>query len=150
MTSTEQDDEGFDEECGGRASLQLPVNPEQLVIRDLNTGDLYKVGENEPEFDYNTWPIAVGDDEKPDSDSDNRTSSTGNNIKTTTKDTISTSSSPGYLTRMYRWLFGKTKDGEGRVTLSDKSRQRNDEKKERTQYSKLNNFKFLYMAELYG
>lgn len=139
----ERDDEDFDDESCGRPSMQLPDNPDQLVIRDLDSGNLYKVGENEPEFDYNTWPL--GDFQNPDGEMDSKMISGKDDTTkpTNSKEKVLVTSSPGYFTRIYRWLFSnKNKNGDNRVTLSDKGRPRNDEKKERTQYSKLNNFKF--------
>ena len=115
-----------------RASQIEPEDCRQLVIRDLDTGDAYMIGENEPDFDYDTYEIGARRITK--------TINTELNARTTPKKL-------SWYKRMTRFLFGKSTDADSpgsaangqEPSMQEGSPDTSDVK---SPFSKLSSFKF--------
>lgn len=44
-------------EDAGRASQRVPEDVEQLKLKNLDTGEEYIIGENDPDFEFDTFEL---------------------------------------------------------------------------------------------
>jgi len=119
-----------------RASMVVPVNKEEMTIRNLDTGEEYLIGENEPDFEYNTYEIGY---QAPTASTSVTQAASPQNHTNTGKDNILTPSKLSYFRRLKIWLWGD-KGIQGRPSSSADKRLSTE--KVKSPFSKLSSFKF--------
>ena len=124
-----------------RKSQIVPTDVRQLVIRDLDTGDAYLVGENEPDFEYNTYEIGLAGQEQQPTEG-------GTGVRR--EPMRLAPPKPSWFRRMTKWLFSKNSndvfeddlawDDETEAGMTEEEHQRASAV--RSPFSKLSSFKF--------